>query len=72
MSEFFQKRLIFQKNNQPTKNKEGACCIYTLVLHFVPNKQSCKSSNKKEILVKYFLSPEIIRIPSKNKNNENR
>ena len=42
----FKKRVIFQKNNQPTKNDEGAGCIYTLVRHFVLSKKSCISSNR--------------------------
>ena len=55
--QIFSKKVNISKNNQPTKNDEGAGCIYTLVLHFVLSKQSCKSSNKKKIFWwKFFKS----------------
>ena len=43
----FLKKAIISKNTQPKKNEMRVGCIYTVVLHFVLNKQSCKSSNKK-------------------------
>ena len=42
----FSKKPNISKTNQPTKNDEGAVCIYTLVNHFVFSKQSCISTNK--------------------------
>ena len=48
--QIFSKKDDISKNNQPTKNYEGAGCIYTLVLHFVLSKQSCKSSDKKNLV----------------------
>ena len=44
--QFLSKKGNISKDNQPTKNDEGAGCIYTLGFHFFLSKQTCISSNK--------------------------